>query len=77
MHTEPLTAATTPTTQHPKPKHSLTTLSKPSRTALRLIVTFTVLLGLGFITWGMLRAEFDETFHTVPGCHRAAPYHTA
>jgi len=53
------------------------TLSKPSRTALRLIVTFTVLLGLGFITWGMLRAEFDETFHTFPGCHRAAPYHTA
>jgi len=73
MHSQTLSAATAHTTRQPQSTHSLPALSKPNRTVLRLIMTSTVLLGLGFAGWSMLRAEFDETFHSFPGCHTVAP----
>ena len=74
MHTPTLD---THTARQPKSRQLLPALSKPTKTALRLILAGTVVLAIGFATWGMLRAEFDETFHAFPPCHTVAPDRTA
>ena len=74
MHTR---TPDTHTARLPKSRHLLPAVSKPTKTALRLILAGTVVLAIGFATWGMLRAEFDETFHMLSTCHSVAPDRTA
>lgn len=80
MHTKTLTAHTAHsahTTQQPKPQRSLPTLSKPTKTAIRLIVAGAVFLVIGITAWNKLRAEFDESFNRFSACHTVAPERTA
>ena len=74
MHTQTLD---TQTAQQPEIQQSLPAQSKPTKTAIRLILSCAVLLAIGFTTWGMLRAEFDETFHMLSACHTVASDRTA
>jgi len=75
MHSKTRPAATAPTAQ--QPKHSPSALSKPTTTALHLIVTCSVLLGLGFTGWNKLRAEFDESFNNFSALPTVALERTA
>ena len=74
MHTQTLD---TQTAQQPEIQQSLPAQSKPTKTAIRLILSCAVLLAIGFTTWGMLRAEFDETFHMLSAGHTVASDRTA
>ena len=74
MHTQTLAAQTA---QQPEFQQSLPAKSNPTKTVIRLILSCAVLLAIGFATWGMLRAEFDETFHLLSACHTVASDRTA
>jgi hypothetical protein len=74
MHTQTLDAQTT---QQPEIQQSLPAQSKPTKTVIRRILSCAVLLAIGFTSWGMLREEFDETFHMLSACHTVAPDRTA
>ena len=69
MHTQTLD---TQTAQQPEIQQSLPAQSKPTKTALRLILSCTALLAIGFTTWAMLRAQFSESFSEFPACHTVA-----
>ena len=74
MHSQTLDAHTA---HKPKSWLLLPTLSKPARTAIRLILIGAMLVAVGFAAWGKLRAEFDETFHALTVCHTVACERTA
>ena len=74
MHTQTLD---TQTAQQPEIQQALPAQSKPTKTAIRLILFCAVLLAIGFTTWGMLQAQLEESFHAYPTCHTVAPEHTA
>ena len=74
MHTQTLDAQTA---QQPEIQQSLPAQSKPTKTVIRLILSCAVLLAIGFTTWGMLRAEFNETFHMLSACYTVASDLTA
>ena len=72
MHTKTHTAQTAQATQQQMPQQSLPPLSKHTKTAIRLIVVGSVFLGIGFTSWNMLRAEFDESFNRFSSCQTVA-----
>ena len=69
MHTESID---TQTAQQPQIQQSLPAQSKPAKTVIKLILSCTVVLAIGFTTWTMLRAQFSESFSEFPACHTVA-----
>jgi len=72
MHTKTHTAQTAQATQQQKLPQSLPTLSKHTKTAIRLIVVGAVILVVGFTGWNKLRAELDESFNNFSSCQTVA-----
>lgn len=62
--------------QQPKqpatPQRSLPSLSRLTKTAIRLIVVSAVFLVVGIAAWNRLRAEFDESFNRFSACPTTA-----
>ena len=56
------------TTQQPKQQRLLPTISKPTKAAIRLIVSVAVFLAICIFGWNKLRAEFDESFNRFSAC---------
>jgi len=77
MHTKTHTAQTAQATQQQKLQQSLPTLSKHTKTAIRLIVVGAVILVVGFTGWNKLRAEFDESFNNFSALPTVALERTA
>ncbi len=46
--------------------------AKPAKNAIRLILSCTVFLAIGFTTWTMLQAQYSESFSQFPACHTVA-----
>ena len=46
--------------------------SKRGKTAITLALSGALVLGMGVMAWGMLRAQFNETFREFPACGVAA-----
>ena len=58
--------------QPPAPHRSLPTLSRLTKTAIRLIVVGAVFVVVGIAAWNALRAEFDESFNRFSACPTTA-----
>ena len=69
MHTQTLD---TQTAQQSEIQQSLPAQSKPTKTAIRLVLSCAVLLAIGVTTWTMLRAQFSESFSEFRACHTVA-----
>ena len=69
MHTQTLD---TQTAQQSEIQQSLPAQSKHTKAVIRLILSCTVLLAIGFTTWTMLQAQFSESFSEFPACHTVA-----
>ena len=69
MHTQ---SPDTHTAQQPRTQQRPPAQSKPTKTALKLMLSGAVLLAIGFTTWSMLRAQFSESFSEFPACHTVA-----
>lgn len=69
MHTQTFD---TQTAQQTDIQQALPAQSKPTKTAIRLILSCAVLLAIGFTAWTMLRAQFSESFSAFPACHTVA-----
>lgn len=63
-------------TQQPKqpatPQRSLPTLSRLTKTAIRLLAIGAVFVVVGIAAWNRLRAEFDESFNRFSACPTTA-----
>jgi len=77
MHTKSHAARTAQATQQQKLQQSLPTLSRHTKTAIRLIVVGAVILVVGITGWNKLRAEFDESFNNFSALPTIAHERTA
>lgn len=63
--------------QPSKPKRSLPTVSRRTRTTIAVIVAGAVLIAIGITGWNKLQAEFDESFNRFSACPTVALERTA